>query len=144
MTAVQATTRYAAHIITAGDQLGDPEIVIMTAADEAGAADPIVGLPLPDGADWRDVLAEHGWRAIGDPTHDPYTTVDVEPVDWPALVRTVAHARAQAQAELDRHDAAWRTVIRDAMRADGQPRRPVWEAAGITEARAYQIRDGRR
>lgn len=135
---------FAAHIITADAQLGDPEIVIMTAADEAGSADPIIGLPLPDGVDWRDVLAEHGWRPVGDPTDGPYATVGVEPVDWPALVRAVTYARAQAQAELDRQDAAWRTVIADAMRADGVPRRAVSEAAGITDSRAYQIRDGRR
>jgi hypothetical protein len=137
-------TAYAAHIITATDQLGDPEVVIMTAADEVGAADLITAYPLADDADWRDVLAGHGWRIVGDPTHEPYTIVPVSPVDWPALVRAVTFARAQAQAELDRQDRAWRTVVRDAMVTDGVPRQDIAEAAEVTVARAYQIRDGRR
>jgi hypothetical protein len=143
--AVERGALYAAHIATAADQLGDPEVVVMTAPDPLTlSADPIVSYPLPDDADWREVLSDRGWRVVGEPTHDPYTIVDVEPVDWPELVRSVTSARAQARFELDRQDTAWRSVIRDAMRADGTPRRPIWEAAEITEARAYQIRDGRR
>src|SRR5690606_3218400 len=38
---------YIAHVITESDGLGDPEVVVMTQADESGAADPIVSYPLP-------------------------------------------------------------------------------------------------
>jgi hypothetical protein len=64
--------------------------------------------------------------------------------DLIALVEQATAARAQAKAELDRIDKEWRQAVVAAMRADGQPRRPIWEAARITEQRAYQIRHGRR
>jgi hypothetical protein len=45
---------------------------------------------------------------------------------------------------MDRCETSWRQAVADAMRAPGVNRREVAEAAGVTEARAYQIRDGRR
>lgn len=135
---------YAAHIVTAADQLGDPAIVVMTQADETGAADAIVEIDLPAGCDPYELLVEHAWRLVGEPTHEPYTIVDVEPADWPGLVSAVTHARAQARAEFDRQDLAWRRVIGDAMRTEGVPRTAVAAAAEVTEARLYQIREGRR
>jgi hypothetical protein len=68
----------------------------------------------------------------------------MDPVDWLALVEQATHSRAQAQAELDRCDTAWRQAVADAMRATGVPRRQIAAQAGISEARAYQVRDGRR
>jgi hypothetical protein len=65
-------------------------------------------------------------------------------MDWLELVEQVTHGRAQARAEMDRCEAIWRRAVADAMRAPGVNRREVAEAAGVTEARAYQIRDGRR
>lgn len=133
---------FAAHVITADTGLGDPEVVVMTRADETGAADPVIDLPLPDGADPMRLLADHGWRVVGEATHDPYTIVGVEPVDWPALVEKVTALRQVAQAEAQRRDTAWRRVVSDAMRADGVPRQAVIDAAGVSPSRAYQIRDG--
>jgi hypothetical protein len=68
----------------------------------------------------------------------------MEPVDWLARVEQATRSRAQAQTELDRFDVAWRQAVADAMRATGVPRRRIAAQAGISEARAYQIRDGRR
>lgn len=137
-------TTYAAHIITESDRLGDPAIVVTTPAD-AGAADPIIDIPLDgEAGDLDELLAKHGLRPAGEPAHEPYTIVDVAVVDWPALIGRLTADRAAAQTEAERRDAAWRRVIADAMRTDGVPRNAVAQAAQVTEARAYQIRDGRR
>lgn len=136
---------YIAHVITEAVGLGDPEVVVTTDTDEVGAADPIVSYPLPPGSDPGEVLAEHGWRVCGVAARDPYLIVTVEPSDWVALVRAVTSAREAARAELRRQDTAWRRVIGDAMRAPaGVARQALASAAGVTVARLYQIRDGRR
>lgn len=134
---------YIAQVIT-DDGLGDPAVVVMTDTDEVGAADPIVSYPLPPGSDPGEVLAEHGWRVCGVAARDPYLIVAVESTDWVGLVRAVTGKRAAARAELERLDAAWRRVIGDAMRVDGVARQAIADAAGVTVARLYQIRDGRR
>src|SRR5690554_562386 len=135
---------YIPHVITEADGLGDPEVVVMTQADEVGAADPIVSYPLPPGSDPGEVLTEHGWRVCGVAARDPHLILTVQPSDWVRLVRAVTRARAAAHAELERQDTAWRRVIGDAMRVDGVPRQAIADAAGISVPRLYQIRDGRR
>jgi hypothetical protein len=65
-------------------------------------------------------------------------------MDWLDLVEQATRNRARARAEMDRCEANWRRAVADAMRAEGINRRLVAETAGVTEARAYQIRDGRR
>lgn len=137
-------TTYVAHIVTADAQLGDPEIIVMTHEHEAGGADPVITYPLAADADPYEILHLYGWRTAGTATGEPYEMVPVQPVDWPALITAVTCARAQAQAELDRQDTAWRTVIRDAMSTDGVPRQAIADAAGRSVERVYQIRDGRR
>ena len=135
---------YIAHVITESDGRGDPEVVVMTQADEVGAAAPIVSYPLPPGSDPGEVLTEAGWWVLGLAATEPYHCYEVAPSDWAGLVRAVTSARAAARAELERQDTAWRRVIGDAMRADGVPRKKLADAAGISGPRLYQIRDGRR
>lgn len=135
---------YIAHVITEADGLGDPEVVVMTQADEVGAAAPIVSYPLPPGSDPGEVLTEHGWRVLDLAATEPYHLYEVAPSDWVRLVRAVTMARAAARAELERQDTAWRRVIGDAMRVDGVPRKELAREAGISGPRLYQIRDGRR
>src|SRR5690554_5316390 len=135
------STIYFAHVIAEADGLG--EIVVMTSADEVGAADPIVSYPLPDGSDPGEVLAEAGWWVCGVTARVPHLIVAVKSTDWVGLVRAVTGKRAAAQSELKRQNTAWRRVISDAMRADVS-RQSIADAAGVTVARLYQIRDGRR
>jgi len=135
---------YIAHVITEGAGLGDPAVVVTTDADEVGAADPLVSYPLPPGSDPGEVLAEAGWRVCGVAARDPYLIVAVEPTDWVALVRELTDQREAARVELGRQDTAWRRVISDAMRVDGVPRQALADAARVSVARLYQIRDGRR
>lgn len=137
---------YIAHVITEAVGLGDPSVVVTTDTDRIGAADPIVSYPLPPGSDPRGVLTEAGWRVIGLATNEPYIyeIYEVEPSDWVALVRAVTSARAAAHAELQRQDVSWRRVIGDAMRVPGVPRQAIADAAKVSVARLYQIRDGRR
>lgn len=138
-------TTYIANIITADSGLGDPAVGITTQADESGSADLIIEYPLPDDTSWSDLLHEHGWIVDGDPENaGGYDIVNVRPVDLIDLVQEITHARAQAQAELDRQDNAWRTVIRDAMHEGSTNKTRIAEAAGVDRTRAYQIRDGRR
>jgi hypothetical protein len=140
-------TTYAAHIVTtASTGYGDAEIIVMTQADETGAADPIVGYPLVDGTDPDELLADNGWCLIGDPTNvdEGYSIVDVEPFDWTKIVKQVTFERERAQANLERQNTAWRTIIRDAMNDEDTQKTKVAEAAGVSRERAYQIRDGRR
>ena len=68
---------YFAHVIAEADGLGDPEIVVMTSADEVGAADPIVSYPLPEGSDPGEVLAEAGWWVCGVTARVPYLRMAV-------------------------------------------------------------------
>lgn len=135
---------YIAHVITKSDGRGDPEVVVMTGTDEAGTAAPIVSYPLPPGSDPSEVLTEHGWRVCGVAARNPYLIMAVEPTDWIGLIHTVTEARAEARAELERRDTAWRRVVRDAMCADGVPRQKIADEAGISIARAYQLRNEQR
>ncbi|WP_009475934.1 hypothetical protein [Rhodococcus sp. JVH1] len=135
---------YAAHIVTSDAvALGDPEILVMTAPDEPGL---IASYPLADDEAPEDVLAANGWRVTsGDtPTVEMgYRIVEVEAVDWEQIVKHVTFAKAQAEIEAGRQDLAWRTALRDAMRAGGSATR-LAGAAGVSRERVYQIRDGRR
>ena len=136
---------YAAHIVTDAEQgYGDPEITIMT-QDDSGASDVIASYPLNGGAEPGEVLDDAGWRTIGDETEagHGYVIVEVEPAEVDTIVRHVTSARAQAEAELQRRDTAWRTVIRDAM-LDGGSATAIAGVAGVSRERVYQIRDGRR
>lgn len=67
-----------------------------------------------------------------------------EPEDWPATIRGLTAARQSAQREAERADAEWRGAIAEAMRVAGVSRQEIADAAEISPARAYQIRDGRR
>ena len=137
---------YIAHVITEGAGLGDPEVVVMTQADEVGAAAPIVSYTLPPGSDPGEVLTEHGWRVLGVAATEPYHLYEVEPTDWVGLVRTVTEARAAARTELERKDTAWRHVIRDAMSCSAPrvSRKKLADAAGVTTGRLHQVKYGRR
>lgn len=139
-------TTYTAHIVTdQADGYGEPAVTVTTQADDTGAADPVAEYPL-NGDPELPLLRDHGWRMVGEPEEvaTGYTVVDVEPVDPVALVAAVTHSRAQAQAEMDRQDVAWRTVIRDAMHDEHTVKTRVAAAAGISRDWAYRIRDGRR
>lgn len=80
------THSFAAHIITAdGVALGDPEIIIMTQADETGAAEEIERFGLGNAESLRgldELIPDYGWRAVGEPTYveSGYVIVDVERV----------------------------------------------------------------
>lgn len=137
------TTTYAAHIVTTTANLGDPEVIVMTASDETGAADFLAAYPLPDDDAWEDVLASNGWRVIGDPEHGDYAIVDVEAAEVEQIIKHVTFARAQAEIEHVRQDLAWRTLIADAKNDGGSATR-LAVAADISRERVYQIRDGRR
>lgn len=52
-------------------------------------------------------------------------------------------AKAAAERDADEADQAWRTAIQEAV-AHGFRISVIAEAAGISAARVYQIRDGRR
>lgn len=79
-------TLAAAHIITADAvALGDPEIIVMTRADETGAADEIerINVPATYATDLDEIqtgMHMFGWRVTGDPTlvEPGYFIVDVE------------------------------------------------------------------
>lgn len=135
---------YIAHVITESDGRGDPEVVVMTGTDEAGTAAPIVSYPLPPGSDPGEVLTEHGWRVCGVAARNPYLIVAVEPTDWIGLIHTVTEARAAALAELRQQETAWRRVVGDAMCVKGVSRQKIADEAGISLARAYQLRNEQR
>lgn len=139
-------TTYAAHIVTAEANLGDPEIIVMTQVDDgSGAADVIVRYPLAEGADFVRVLRDNGW-SVGlddEDVSDGYTIVTVDPVDVEQIAKAVTFARDAAAAEYERCDTGWRTLIRDAMN-DGESATKLAAATGVSRERIYQIRDGRR
>jgi len=140
------TTTYAAHIVTSeAEALGDAEVIVMTDADETGAADPIANYPLMEGQDPIDVLRENGWRTVSGTTEveTGYGIVDVEAADHEQIVQHVTFAKKQADIEAQRQDNAWRTIIRDAMN-DRASATKLAGAAQISRERVYQIRDGRR
>jgi hypothetical protein len=146
MQTTDTTTIYAAHIVTTeAHGLGDPEVVVMTDADETGAADLIACYSLTDGHDPIDVLAGNGWRVIGGTTEveTGYVIVDVEAANPVQIVQHVTFARAAADSEAKRQDTAWRMIIRNSM-LDGASATKLAKAAEISRERVYQIRDGRR
>lgn len=74
-------TIYAAHIVTSeATALGDPEIIIMTQADETGTAEEIERFPLTDDHKALDELCEHGYTLVPTPTEvaTGYVIWDVE------------------------------------------------------------------
>jgi hypothetical protein len=76
---------------------------------------------------------------------DPRPLIEVfgERPDWArALRQSTEDVTAARQAAAD-EDTAWRYMIRAAL-ADGVPVVEVAELTGISRARVYQIRDGRR
>jgi hypothetical protein len=66
----------------------------------------------------------------------PRPLTEVLADDWDDRLREVT-------AERQRTEEAWRDTIRRAVAA-GHPAAATAQAAGITRARVYQIRDGRR
>lgn len=84
--AEDAPEQAAAHIITSDAvALGDPEIIIMTRADETGAAEEIERIEWnrgPAGRTWDESLAAAGWREVGSRTlvGRGYYIVDVEKI----------------------------------------------------------------
>lgn len=138
-------TGYAAHIIADAEALGDPEIIVMTEADETGAAEALVSFPITTDTNPADVLAAHGWRVTDDVTNvdTGYNIVAVEATDWATIVTDATFARDTAATERDRADNAWRTLITNAMNDGGSATR-LAEVAHISRERIYQIRDGRR
>lgn len=138
------STVFGAHVITAEADIavGNPEIIVMIHDDsESGEAIPVANYPISDGEEPADLLRENGWRIIDDPSQ--VETVPVEPADYEQIVKHVTFAREKAQIEYERQDTAWRAIIRHAMH-DGASATALAKAAGITRARVYQIRDGRR
>jgi hypothetical protein len=133
---------YRAHIVT---DLEDPEVTVFAARD--GERQVITSYPLAGDVDPYVLLGANGWR--GDkltavPADHGCTVVEVEPVDWAQIVAVVTLDREIAEAERQRCDIAWRTVIASAMTAGHTTKSRIAEAAGISRERAYQIRDGRR
>ena len=146
------STTFAAHIITAESDLavGHPEIIVMIGDkdDEYLEEHPLAHYPLSDGEDPADLLWEHGWRTLDDPSQVEtveigYDIVTVEPVDYEQIVKHVTFAREKAQIEHERQDTAWRAIIRHAMH-DNASATALAKAAKISRERIYQIRDGRR
>lgn len=63
--------------------------------------------------------------------------------DLPSRIAEVTEQRAKAQADLDWADQQWRALIAAAA-GSGVSVASIADAAGISRARVYQIRDGRR
>jgi len=143
------STTFAAHIIAAEAAMGTPEVVVTIRDDESGEEHPIATYPISDGEDAADLLWEHGWRTLDDPSQVDtsvdvgYDIVTVEPADYEQIVKHVTFAREKAQIEHERQDTAWRAIIRHAMH-DNASATALAKAAKISRERIYQIRDGRR
>lgn len=136
-------TSYTAHVVTSRAQgLGSPKVTVY-----AEELDVIAAYQFDDNTDdWRDLLLEQGWRTTSPDNTEAepgLIVVDVAPLDWERITRHITDARADAQAEFDRQDNAWRTIIRDAMHSDASATK-IAKVAGVSRVRAYQIRDGRR
>ena len=137
-------TTFAAHIITAEAAMDTPEIVVML--HDIGL--PIATYPILPGDDPIMLLWERGWRLVDNPGQADtnvevgYDILAVEPAHYEQIVQDVTLARKRAQTEYKRQDAAWRSIIRRAMH-DGVSPTALAEAAQISRARVYQIRDGR-
>jgi hypothetical protein len=139
------TSVYAAHIVSPDAGLGDAEIVVMT-QDEGMGADPLIHYPWPASAARVPVtLYSNGWTIAGEPTEvqPGYSIVDVQAGDWPVIVKAVTVARAAALAEAARAETAWRTLLADAMGDRRTDKTAIAETAGVSRARAYQIKDGK-
>lgn len=130
---------YDAHI----NRMGEPEITIMT--NGPGIDECLARYPLSEPeTDAPTVLRAHGWSPLEDEAADrKYSIITVEPVEIEKIIKHVTFARAQAEAEYQRQDFAWRTLIRDAMKTNASATRLAM-AAQISRERVYQIRDGRR
>lgn len=61
----------------------------------------------------------------------------------PTNVRRATRKLAEARAKADEAEKHWQSVIRIAL-SQGASATEIAEAAGISKARVYQIRDGRR
>lgn len=137
---------YAAHIVTREAQaLGEPEIVVMTNADEIGYGDFLISYQLLAG-DPSAQLWKHGWSVeTGSVTEvqTGYHIVTVKPHDWIEIIAAATFDRDAANDIAKEKEAAWATLIRDA-KNDGESATKLAAAAGLTRARIYQIRDGRR
>jgi hypothetical protein len=147
------STSFAAHVITAeAVDLGDP-VIIVTICDSESREEHLIAdypisdadYPISDGEDAADLLWEHGWRILDDPSQAGvgYDIVTVEPADYEQIVRHVTFARDRARVEHERRDTAWRAIIRHAMH-DNASATALAKAAGISRERIYQIRDNRR
>ena len=139
------STSFAAHIITADADMGTPGIVVTICDSESWEEHPIATYPISDGEDAADLLWEHGWRTLDDPSQADvgYDIVKVEPADYEQIVQHVTLARERARIEHERQDTAWRAIIRHAMH-DNASATALAKAAGISRERIYQIRDNRR
>ena len=140
------STTFAAHVITADDDdMGDPGIIVTICDSESREEHPIADYPISDGEDAADLLWEHGWRILDDPSQADvgYYVVTVEPADYEQIVQHVTLARERARIEHERQDTAWRAIIRHAMH-DNASATALAKAAGISRERIYQIRDNRR
>ena|SRR5690606_16631643 len=147
------STSFAAHIITAdnADDMSTPGIAVMIGDSESGEEHLIADYPISDGEDVSDgedaadLLWEHGWRILDDPSQvdASYGIVSVEPADYEQIVQHVTFARERARIEHERQDTAWRAIIRHAMH-DNASATALAKAAGISRERIYQIRDDRR
>lgn len=59
-------------------------------------------------------------------------------------IRAAAEAKAEAAAQAERLDMEFRDRIKEAFADDSIRLRDLIQATGLTKARLYQIRDGRR
>jgi len=137
---------FTAHVITADDDdMGTPGVVVTTYDSESGEERPIADYPISDGEDATDLLWEHGWRILDDPSQAGvgYGIVSVEPADYEQIVQHVTFARERARIEYERQDTAWRAIIRHAMH-DNASATALAKAVGISRERIYQLRDDRR
>jgi hypothetical protein len=74
-----------AHIVTdEAEALGDPEVIVMTAEETGETPQEIARCVLPDGTTAEELLADNGWRVLGDrqtTDYAGYWIVDVEHID---------------------------------------------------------------
>lgn len=143
------STTYVAHIITTeATMFGDPELIITTGVDPVtGQGDPIATYPLTADGDPYEELHAHGWFVLDPGRVSPdtgYVVAIVEPADPEEIIAYVTHAKAKADTEARRQEAAWRTLIANTVRDRGSSAARIAAAAGISRERVYQIRDNRR
>ena len=88
---------FAAHVITAEANMGNPEIVVMIHDTETGEGLPIATYPISDNDNAADILWENDWRVLNtpvawvdagynvmavEPADDNYTIDGMDPEDW--------------------------------------------------------------